>query len=64
MNDDLAAAIARAREAKMCRCGNLFIGSAYDVHRDGDRCLPAHTFESLLEQRDGAWVMRGSDAGP
>lgn len=61
---DLEAALAAARAPRSCgQCGRLFIGSAFTVHRDGDRCLPDHTLESLCQLRDGAWFLRGSEAG-
>ena len=57
-------AIKAAVAPRSCRdCGRLFVGqSALEVHRDGNRCLAEHVFESLLVNRDGAWCMRGSDS--
>ena len=55
--------LAEARRPRSCRaCGGLFIGSAFTVHRVGDRCLPGGDAYGQLEQVDGVWVMRGSDA--
>lgn len=60
----MEAALAAARAPRSCRhCGRLLVGSAFAVHRDDGRCLPDHTLESLCELRDGAWFLRGSEAG-
>ena len=54
------AAIAAASAPKSCTgCGRLFIGSAFAVHRDDGRCLPAGAYGQLV-QADGAWILRGS----
>ena len=61
---ELEAALAAARAPRSCHlCGRLLVGSAFTVHRDEGRCLPDHTLESLCEVRDGAWFLRGSEAG-
>jgi hypothetical protein len=58
-----------AAEAAMrprgCTCGLIFIGSAFDVHRDPGwpgGCLPPGAL-GQLEERDGVWVLAGSAAG-
>jgi hypothetical protein len=58
---ELDAAIAEARQPNPCRrCGGLYIGAAFTVHRDGDRCLPGDAYGQLV-QVDGAWHLRGSE---
>ena len=64
---ELDAAMAAARAPKSCRsCGRLFVGaSAWTRHFEsgpGSRCLPDHRLEGTLVQRDGAWVVAGSEA--
>lgn len=56
----MAEAIEAASKSRGCPdCGNLYIGSAFTVHRDDGRCLRGDCY-GQLELVDGAWVMRGS----
>lgn len=58
--------IEAARRPRGCgRCGRTLIGSAaWTVHfesGEGSPCLPGDAY-GQLEERDGAWILAGSDA--
>ncbi len=59
-----AEAIDAARRPRGCRCGATFIGdAACSIHRDPGwpgGCLPPGAL-GQLEERDGVWVLPGSD---
>jgi hypothetical protein len=62
---DLAMAIAAASQPRSCNCGRVFIGSAFDVHREygNGRCLPDQRLEGEgLVLIDGAWMTRAQAA--
>lgn len=57
------AALDDARRARSCRkCGRTYLGSAIDVHQDGDRCLPGDAYGQLVLVDGAVWALVGSEA--
>ena len=57
-------ALEAARKATTCRqCGETYLGSAYAVHRDGNRCLAGDAYGQLERVDNAVWKLVGSDAG-
>lgn len=57
-------AVAAARKATTCRqCGETYLGSAYAVHRDGERCLAGDAYGQLERVDNAVWKLAGSDVG-